>query len=187
LANTEKPALAKPTPIPTNEPPATFRIDDEFSVTLQVTGLFMPERVDDFRKMLKGFPETKLLNIEFKTAKATIAYTANSDLFRGARTEQIIERINNRVRQISGYTLAIKPLSTIPRDKLERVEIPIIGLDCKACSFAVYGILEQIEGVEQATASFHDGLAVAWIDPTKTNRAALEESLKKRGVQLKLP
>jgi hypothetical protein len=40
---------------------------------------------------------------------------------------------------------------------------------------------------EQATASFHDGLAIAWIDPEKTNREALEMALKSRGVQLRLP
>jgi hypothetical protein len=52
---------------------------------------------------------------------------------------------------------------------------------------AVYDILARIEGVEQATASFRDGRATAWIDPNKTNRSVLEETLKKRGVQLKLP
>jgi len=147
----------------------------------------MPDRVDDLRKVLKDLPETKLLGIDFKATKATLAYATDSDLFRGAKPEQIIERINNRVRQISGHTFATRPPGTIPRDKLERVEIPIMGLDCRACSFGVYGILERIEGVEQATASFHDGLAIAWIDPAKTNRSALEDALKKRGVQLASP
>jgi hypothetical protein len=45
----------------------------------------------------------------------------------------------------------------------------------------------RIEGVEQATANFRDGLAIAWIDPNKTNQSTLEDALKKRGVQLKSP
>jgi cation transport ATPase len=166
---------------------AEFQFDDEHSVNLQVTGWFMADRVDDFRKLLKDFPEAKLLKVDFKTAQATIAYANDSDLFRGAKPEQVVERLNNRVRQLSGYTLGVKPLSAIPRDKLKHVKIPIIGLDCKACSMAAYDILVRIEGVEQATANFRDGLVTAWIDPNKTNQSTLEDALKKRGVQLKSP
>ncbi len=35
-------------------------------------------------------------------------------------------------------------------------------------------------GVEQATASFKVGLVTAWIDPAKTDRAMLEEALRKK-------
>jgi hypothetical protein len=147
----------------------------------------MPERMDDFRRLLLQCPEAKLSKIDFQTATAAIDYAADSDLFRDAKPEQIVERLNNRVRHLSGHTLGLKPLSAIPRDKLERVEIPIIGLDCKACSLAAYDILARAEGVEQATASFRDGLATAWIDPDKTNRAALKEALMQRGVSLASP
>jgi len=68
--------------------------------------------------------------------------------------------------------------------KRDIIEIPNKGLDCKAGSLAVYEILARIEGVEQATASFHDAVATVWIDPAKTNRPALEEALKKRHVTL---
>lgn len=188
LPDVASPAAATATPTSANESPSKeFQFDDAHSVDLMVTGFFMPERVDDFRKMMSQFPEAKLLKAEFKTAQATVAYARDSDLFRGAKPEQIVERLNSRVRQLSGHTLGLKPLSSIPREKLERVEIPIIGLDCKACSLAAYEILAGVEGVEQATASFRDGLATAWIDANKTNRAALEEALKKRGVTLASP
>lgn len=179
-----------PTPVirtaaPVEEPaPREFNFDDEHTLNLRVTGLFMPFRVDDFRELMKDFPEARLLSVDFKTAKATFNYAGDSDLFRNAKPEQIIERLNNRVRQLSGYTLGIKPLSTLPREKQELIEIPIKGLDCKACSLAVYEILDRIEGVEQATASFRESRVTLWIDPSKTNRPVLEEALKKRNVTL---
>jgi len=173
------------TPVPVDEPAGSFEFSEDHSVNLQVTGLFMPERVETFRMLFSQFPEAKLSTIDFKTASATIAYAADSDLFRGAKPDQILERLNSRVRQLSGQTIGLEPISSIPRDKLQHVEIPILGLDCKACSLAAYEILAKIEGVEQATASFHESLATAWIDPNKTNLTALEDALKKRGVEVK--
>jgi len=169
----------------TEEPePRDYQFGDEDVVELRVSGLFMPDRADDFRDLMKQFPEARLLNVDFATAEAQFGYAADSELFHNAKPEQIVERLNNRVRQMSGYTLALKPVSSISREKLEQVKIPITGLDCKACSLAVYEILARIDGVDQATASFHDGLATAWIDPDKTDRPAIEAALKQRGVTL---
>lgn len=188
LPDIGSPAVATTsTPATNDSKPAAFTFDEDHSVHLQVTGLFIPERADDFRKLFAEFPETKLLTLDFETASATIAYVAESDLFRGAKPEQIIERLNNRIRQLSGHTLGLKPPTAIPRDKLDRVEIPVVGLDCKACSLAVYEILARIDGVEQATASYHDGLATAWIDSAKTDRATLTTALKDRGVHFPSP
>jgi hypothetical protein len=41
-----------------------------------------------------------------------------------------------------------------------------------------------VPGVERATADFKAGKVVALIDPTKADRAKLEEALKKGGVEL---
>ena len=71
------------------------------------------------------------------------------------------------------------------KDKLVRIEIGVVGLDCKACSFAAYNIVAGVDGVEQATCSFKDGLITALIDPAKTQKAVLEDTLKKRNVTLK--
>ncbi len=95
-----------------------------------------------------------------------------------------VERRDLELSAHSGYTLAFKPVSSISREKLGQIAIPITGLDCKACSLAVYEILTRVEGVEQATASFRNGLATAWIDPDKTDRASLEAALKQRRVTL---
>ena len=65
------------------------------------------------------------------------------------------------------------------------VEIPVVGLDCKACCLAAYEAIYKLEGVERATASFKDGLVTAWIDSEKTDRTKLEAALKQRNVTLK--
>jgi cation transport ATPase len=67
---------------------------------------------------------------------------------------------------------------------LKRLEIPVYGLDCKACSFACYKMLDDIDGVEYAIASFKEQKAVVLIDPAKTSREALEKRLKEREVSL---
>lgn len=164
-----------------------FLFDDSSSIELQVTGLFIPERAEDFRILIQKFPEAKLLQLDGERAKARFAYAKDSDLFRGADLEQVRERLNNRVRELSDHTIGLKAPATIVEEKFEHAEIPIVGLDCKACSLAVYEILMRVDGVERATASFHDGRAKAWYDPEKTNRAKLEAALKERGVQLKSP
>lgn len=187
LSDVESPAVADIEPASKDEPTAKFRFDNDHAVKLQVTGLFVPERADNLRRLMRQLPEARLIDVDFKTAAATVAYSAESDLFRGANPEQVVERINTRLRQLSGHTLGVKPPGALPRDKLERIEIGIVGLDCKACSLAVYEVLAGVEGVEQATADFRNGLAVAWVDPDKTNRAAVEDALKKRNVQLTSP
>ncbi|MCA9179113.1 MAG: hypothetical protein KDB14_31840, partial [Planctomycetales bacterium] len=185
LADIASPALRPETPAAEVPPPAA--IDDSHRIELQVTGLFMPECVAKLRETIQQLPEAKLLEVDFETARARIAYAAESELLRGAKPEQIIERLDNRVRQLSGHTLSLKQPGNLARDRQERIEIGIVGLDCMACSLAVHDMLIRIEGVEQVQASFRDGMAVSWIDPTKTNRAALEELLRMRGVQLREP
>lgn len=186
LADVQSPAIAQVELTP-EITPEVFEFDDEHVEQVQVTGLFMPGCDEDFRQVFAEFPEAQLKELDFETATGKIAYAAKSSLFGSAKSEQVVERLNNRIRQISGSRLGVKPPGSIPREKLERVEIGIVGLDCKACSLAVYSILERVPGVEQATANFHDGLAVAWIDPAQTSRAALEELLQQRRVQLAQP
>jgi hypothetical protein len=164
---------------PQGRPP---EISDAHTINLRVTGLFAAERADVFRSLMDKFVEVKLVTVDFDAAEATFAYDSECDLFKGAGADQIAERINNRVRQLSNHTLGLKPLGTLPREQWPRIEIPIVGLDCPACSLAAYEILMQAEGVEQAVASFHDRRAIAWIDPSRTNREKLVEALKQRQV-----
>lgn len=152
----------------------------------QVTGLFMKEREQDLREAVEKVPQVKLISIDFKNAEATFAYDA-AKAFPGAKPEQVVERFDNLLKSASNHTFGIKPLRVVPREKLRLIEIPVAGLDCKACCLAAYEAVSRLEGVETATASFREGRVTALIDPDKTNRARLEDALKQRGVDVKAP
>lgn len=164
--------------------------DSARPVRHQVTGLFCLERVEDFRKVVERMttaaemPDVELVSVDFSTAEAIFQYDP-AKVFPGATPEQIIERFDDLLRQASRSTFGIKPLCKTPREQLTLVEIPVVGLDCKACSLAAYEAVYKLEGVEQATASFKDGLVTAWIHPEKTDIVALEEALIKKNVAMK--
>ena len=151
----------------------------------QITGLFAPDREKDLREVFEHkLPQFKLVSIDFKNAEASFDYDP-AKIFPGAKPEQIIERFDNELRNATRHTFGAKPLRTIEKDKLKLIEIPIVGLDCKACSFAVYEMVYRLKGVEQATASFKEGKLTALIDPEKIDRTEIEMTLKQRGVQIK--
>jgi copper chaperone CopZ len=152
----------------------------------QVTGLFAPEREQDLRLVFEKIPQIKLVGIDFKTAEASFEYDP-AKVFPNSRPGQIVEKLDNLVKAASNYTFGIKPLRSVPREKLKLLEIPVSGLDCKACCLAAYEAVYRIEGVELATASFRDGKVTALIDPEKTDRSKLEAALKQRGVKLAPP
>lgn len=150
----------------------------------QITGLFMPEREEDLREAVALVPGVKLLAIDFKNAEATFEYDA-ARAFPGAKPEQIVERFDQKLRDASQYTFGVKPLRSMPLEKLKRVEVPVAGLDCKACALSAYESVYRLPGVESATASFKEGKVTALIDPEKTNEAEISKALKQRGVTLK--
>jgi copper chaperone CopZ len=150
----------------------------------QVTGLFSTDREEDLRVTVEKIPGIKLVRIDFKNAEATLDYDP-AQLLPKVKPEEMVKTLDNMVRGASAGTFGIKPLRTTPLDKLKLIEIPVTGLDCKACSLVAYESIYNIEGVELATASFRDGKVTAWIDADKTDRAKLEAALKMRGVQLK--
>ena len=153
----------------------------------RVTGVFSPDREADLKKVFaEKIPEVALVSVDFKNSEATFVYDSDL-LFNKPKPEQLIERFDNLLRTHTLGTFGIRAVCTTPKEKLEFVEISVVGLDCKGCCLAVYETVYRIDGVEQATASFKDGLVTAWIDPKKTDRAALEEALKKRGVTLSAP
>ncbi len=150
----------------------------------QVTGLCMKEREADLREAVATIAEVKLVGIDFENAEATFEYDP-ARAFPGAKPAEIVQRFDNLLKQASHHTFGIKPLRTVPREKLQRVEIPVAGLDCKACSLAAYEAVARLEGVEYATASFREGRVTALIDPAKTDRGKLEAALKRLGVEIK--
>jgi copper chaperone CopZ len=150
----------------------------------QLTGLCMKEREPDLREAVEKIPNVKLVSIDFANAEATFEYDP-AKAFPGVKPEQIVQRFDMLLRQASGHTLGIKPLRTVPLEKLRLIDIPVGGLDCKACSLAAYEAIYKLDGVERATASFREGRVTALIDPERIDRARLEAALKKRGVQVK--
>ncbi|OAI53078.1 hypothetical protein AYO44_16300 [Planctomycetaceae bacterium SCGC AG-212-F19] len=152
----------------------------------QITGLFMKEREQDLREAVEKIPLVKLVSIDFPNAEATFDYDP-AQAFPGAKPGQFVERFDNLLKTASNHTFGVKPLRSVSLEKLKLIEIPVAGLDCKACCLAAYDAVYKLPGVERATASFREGSVTALIDPDHIDRARLEEALKKRGVQLKGP
>lgn len=149
----------------------------------RIYGMFSPDREADLKMVMQKIPEVTLVSVDFDAGEATFEYDVKK-AFGSPTPEQIPERLNGKLRGASNSTFGVKPLSKIPRDKLEKIEIPVYGLDCKACSFACYKMLDDVDGVEYAIASFKEQKAVVLIDPAKTNREALEKRMKEREVSL---
>jgi hypothetical protein len=149
--------------------------------TYRVTGLFAPDRVADLKSVFAELTDLTLVAVDFDDAEITVEY-APAKAFPGAKRVELVERLDQKVRLATRGTFGVKPRRTVPREKLERVVIPVAGLDCKACSLAAYEIVAKIDGVVQATASFKEGKVTALIDPAKTDQAALEAALRKRNV-----
>jgi len=151
----------------------------------QVTGLFSTDREADLRETMEKLPHIKLVSIDFKNAEAVFAYTP-AKAFPGAvaKPAELVKQFDNKLRSVSYGTFGIKPLRTMPLEKFKRIGIAVAGLDCKGCCLGAYEAVYKLEGVEMATASFREGLVVAWIDPEKTDRGKLEEALRKKSVQV---
>jgi copper chaperone CopZ len=155
-------------------------------ITYRVLGLFSKDREADLREGFRDIPDIKLGSINFNDAEITVEFNP-AKLFPGQKPDRVVELVNDKVRQATHHTFGVKPRSTVPKDKLQEVVIPVGGLDCKACCLAAYEIVAQVDGVVQATASFKQGRVTARFDPSKTDRAKLEEALHKRGVHVDPP
>ena len=161
-------------------------IAGEENVTHRITGLFSPQREAALRAAMEKLPGVKLVSVDFEHAEAVFAYDA-AVAFKGTKPEKVVERFNDLLRGATRHTIGIAPLEATPKDKLARIEIAVAGCDCPACGLAAYESISKIAGVAAATVDFKDGRIVALVDAEKTNRAALEAALKKRGVEMKTP
>lgn len=155
------------------------------TIRVQVHGLFIPEQLEVFRVRMQQMNQAGLESVDFDTAEAAIQISVDGDLFRNTNDEQAIQRLNERMQHVSRGLFAIKPLSPIPASERQAIDFQIVGLDCKACSLAVHDILNRQEGVIHAKASFRDGIARAWIDPSKTDRAKVLDGMKKAGITVR--
>lgn len=154
--------------------------------TYRVTGLFAPSREPDLREAFKELPDITLVAVNYADAEITVAFLPGK-AFPGAKPEQFVERLDQKVRQASLGTFGVKSRRTTPREQLQQVVIPVAGHDCKGCSLAAYEAVAGIDGVEVAAVNFKGGQVTALIDPAKTDRAKLEEALRKKGVAVGKP
>ena len=150
----------------------------------QIDGLFEPTREQDLKDLFATkLPHLRLVSVDFATANATVAYDPLKT-WPGQKAEKLPELLSNELGGPSRGTFRAKPISTTPADKLATVEIAVAGCPCRGCSYAAYRMVFQLPGVERATASFKAGKVTALVDPTKADRARLEEALKKGGVDV---
>jgi copper chaperone CopZ len=163
---------------------ATASFAEVATVKHRISGLFQPDREADLKAAAEKLQNIKLVSIDYQNAEAIFEYDA-AKAFPGAKPEQVVERLDNQLKSVSRGTFGVKPALQKPVDKLQQIEITVVGLDCKGCAWAAYDALNRIDGVERATVSFKEGRAIALVDSDKTNQAALEAALKQRGVQLK--
>ena len=147
----------------------------------RITGLFNREREADLREVVKKLEEVAIVSIDFDASEVTFSYDP-AKLFPKMKEKDYLERLDQLLKQNSKHTFGAKALSTVPKDKLTRVEIAVAGNDCKGCDLSAYETVAKMDGVEQATASFKDGKVTALIDPSKTSRDAIVDLLKKRTV-----
>ena len=165
--------------------PAASAMAEVQTIKHRVTGLFSRDREADLREAVKKMTDVSIVAIDFDVAEVSFSYDPEKLFQKGTKEKDRLERFDGLLRQASSHTFGAKPLCATPKEKLTRIEIGVTGPDCKGCCLAAYEYVAKIDGVEQATASFKDGIVTALIDPDRTNRAALEDALKKRQVQLK--
>ena len=154
----------------------------------RIIGLSEASREQDLRDQVKTMPEVELAALSVETAEVTFRYDP-AKLMPGYNPkkppapEAITRRLEDLLRAASNGTFSLVPLSTLPADKLQKLEIQCGLLDCLGCRYGAYIAIAKLDGVEHATVN-EAGLLTAWIDPAKTNREALEAALKKGRVEL---
>ena len=161
----------------------------------RVFGLSDPNRELDLREQLKAVPEVELAALDLETAEATLRY-ALTKLLPNAKNpptaEAIAKRLDELVKKasknpVSGHvTFSLKPLSSVPKDQLQKIEIQLGLLDCKGCRYTAYIACSKVDGVENVIVS-EASLVTVWIEPSKTGREALLAALKKVRISLPTP
>ena len=162
-------------------------IADEQTGQYTIIGLFSPDREKDLRDVLENISEFQLVQLDYENARATIRYDLHALMpeqnpKKPPKPEQIIERLNNILGRESDYTFSVRPASTVPPERLTKLELKVGILDCKGCRYAAYLAVMKADGVDRATVGA-DSVVTAWIDPSKTDRAGVEAALKKARIE----
>jgi hypothetical protein len=171
---------------------ATSARADEQSASYRVVGLCSLDRVEDLCEAFKEVTTAQVERIDFDKGECTLRFDL-AKIFPGVKPdklpplEDLVKRFSERLNGVSHGQFKLRALCALPREKLQRIELKIGLLDCKACRLGAYYAVANIEGVEQANVAAEGNQMTAWIDPAKTNREALVEALKKAGVDFTAP
>jgi copper chaperone CopZ len=162
------------------------------TIRVRIVGFCSPDRQQDLREAVMQIAGVELAAIDYEAAEAAFRYDeallmGSPPPKQGRPSEQILTRLDERLRGVSQGTFSARPLSSVPRDKQTQVEFQVGVLHCKGCRYGVYQVLAKIYGVERASVDSQTGQVLAWIDPAKTDRAALADALVKARVPLKSP
>ncbi len=113
--------------LPAEEP--NERIEN---VRCRVTGLFQPDRVDDFRAVLADkMPELMLVSIDYVSTAAEFRFNAAKVFPNVKDSAEFPKVLNNLVRGKTEAIFGVRPLLETPRDKLTRIEIRSSGSTAK--------------------------------------------------------
>jgi hypothetical protein len=161
----------------------------------RVFGLSDPSRELDLREQLKAVPEVELVAIDLETAEAIFRYDETKllpDAKKPPTPEAIAKRLDELVKTasknpVSGHvTFSLKPLSSVPKDQLQKIEIQLGLPDCKGCRYTAYLACAKLDGVENVIVS-EASLVTAWVLPSAITRDALIDALKKVRIGLPTP
>src|SRR5688572_25423018 len=103
---------------------ANSAIAEVQTVKHRITGLFNREREADLREVVKQLTEVTVVTVDFDTAEVTFSYDP-ATLFPKMKEKDWLERFDQLLKQNSRHTFGAKPLISVPKDKLTRVEIPV--------------------------------------------------------------
>ncbi len=162
--------------------PLSFPSENQIEVV--VNGLFIAEQTDRLRTMVQEIEDLRILNLDPTTAQVTFQYSIDKNRFRSDSPQQVIDQLNQILRQQSSGIFSAKAMVPEPATKIQQATFPILGLDCKACSLAVHDILISIDGVIHAKADFQRETATAWYDSDQCSDTAIAEKLQQQGVTL---
>ena len=161
----------------------------------RIFGLSDPGRELDLREQLKAVPEVELVAIDLETDEAIFRYDETKllpDAKKPPTPEAIAKRLDELVKTasknpVSGHvTFSLKPLSSVPKDQLQKIEIQLGLPDCKGCRYTAYLACAKLDGVENVIVR-ETSLVTAWVQSSMITRDALIDALKKVRIGLSSP
>ena len=66
----------------------------------------------------------------------------------------------------------------------EELTLKVSGMTCGGCESAIRRVLSMVEGVTSATASHQAGEVTVVFEPSKTNRAKIEQAIATAGYEV---